>query len=304
MQKKPYKTQIQDSAIDSRIEQESNKPFRIVRQERLSGITLCEAACAKQTAIPSHSHDEAHLTFILEGACNERYMDRARDLIPFSATYFHPGESHTLQITKSLFRSFDIEFDPRWQARLLDRPLHPRALLHSQSQSIVLLLSRLYKEFIERDDLSHLAIEGLALEVLAELSRASINNIEKRLPRWLRRVIEMIQEEYARPLTLDELARSANVHPSHLAIVFREHQRCTPAQYIRLLRVERAIELMRDKDTSLADISLMAGFCDQSHFTRVFKRITGLTPARFRQLNPGVSFIQNTRNSSKTDKNS
>jgi AraC-like DNA-binding protein len=67
-----------------------------------------------------------------------------------------------------------------------------------------------------------------------------------------------------------------------LARAFRKHHGCTVGEYVRQLRVERAMERLARSDDSLAAIALDVGFADFSHFARVFKRQTGTTPGRFR----------------------
>jgi AraC family transcriptional regulator len=72
------------------------------------------------------------------------------------------------------------------------------------------------------------------------------------------------------------------VDPAHLARTFRAHYRCSIGDFVRRLRVERASCELTDTDTPMADIALGLGFFDQSHFSRVFKDQTGLTPTEFR----------------------
>lgn len=273
---------------------------RIIQQKSLSGFILCDSLFVDEIVVPAHSHEQAHVTLFLEGACHETYLGKTRTLTPLSVAYFHPGESHALQVVDGPFRSFDIELNSEWLGRLLEHPIAPTALLDAQNRSIAQLAARLYGEFKEMDEVSRLAIEGLALEILAGLARASERVRTKRAPHWLGPVVEMIHDEFARSITLTELAGAAGVHPSHLAQVFREQYRCTPGEFVRRLRVERAIQRMVEPDASLSDIALAVGFSDQSHFSRVFKRATGMTPAQFRRSNLYPNSIQNTRDPYKT----
>ena len=82
--------------------------------------------------------------------------------------------------------------------------------------------------------------------------------------------------------TLAALAREVGVHPVHLAHEFRRFYRESVGEYARRLRVERACAEMARSERPLSEIAADAGFYDQSHFTNVFKRHTGLTPAEFR----------------------
>jgi AraC family transcriptional regulator len=86
------------------------------------------------------------------------------------------------------------------------------------------------------------------------------------------------------PITLSSLAREAGVHPSHLARAFRAHYRQSIGAYLRALRIEWASRELASRAVSISEVGLRAGFYDHSHFTRVFRRHTGMTPAQFRAL--------------------
>ncbi len=84
-------------------------------------------------------------------------------------------------------------------------------------------------------------------------------------------------------LTLVELAAIARLSPAYFARLFKHSEGITPHQYILQRRVERAQFLLRHSPLGLAEIAARVGFCDQSHLTRWFKRLTGATPTQFRQ---------------------
>lgn len=73
-------------------------------------------------------------------------------------------------------------------------------------------------------------------------------------------------------------------HPAHLARVFRKHYRCSVGQYVRRMRVDLAARQLAGSRCSIAEIAAQLGFADQSHFSRVFVKLIGLTPARYRKL--------------------
>jgi AraC family transcriptional regulator len=83
---------------------------------------------------------------------------------------------------------------------------------------------------------------------------------------------------------VSEVAQAAGVHPAHLARGFRTYFKTSLGSYIRRLRVEFAARELVQSEASLATVALAAGFADQSHFTRLFKRHTGFTPNAYRRL--------------------
>jgi AraC family transcriptional regulator len=101
-------------------------------------------------------------------------------------------------------------------------------------------------------------------------------------PAWLPPLLERLREERAVGWTLAALAAEMGVGPEELSSAFRRHQGETVGEHLRRLRVELVCErLAADPDSSLSDLAALAGFADQSHLTRVFRRLTGTTPGAF-----------------------
>jgi AraC family transcriptional regulator len=133
------------------------------------------------------------------------------------------------------------------------------------------------------DEASPLAIEGLALEMLAEVSRRSARPAERRpVAQWLDQVKEILHSQFSEPLKLSQIANSVNVHPVHIARTFRKHYHCTVGEYLRWLRLQFACRQLSTSDTTLAQVASQAGFSSQSHFSTAFKQQMGMTPAAYR----------------------
>ena len=142
------------------------------------------------------------------------------------------------------------------------------------------LASRMSSELETGDAASELALEGCALQLVASRQRAHPEGGE-RPGSWLARVREILHELSPAQPSLAELADAVGRHPAHVARAFRREYGSTIGEYVRALRLERATALLAE-DLPLARIAQDAGFADQSHFTRAFRRHTGLTPARYR----------------------
>jgi AraC family transcriptional regulator len=135
-----------------------------------------------------------------------------------------------------------------------------------------------------------LAAESLANVVTVHLLRQVLaprpleRSRDGTLPRGrLRAVVEYIEEYLDASPTLGELAAVARLSVYHFARQFRAATGLAPHQYVILRRVERAKQLLQaETDLSLAEVAAQAGFCDQSQFSRHFKRLVGVTPGRFR----------------------
>jgi AraC-like DNA-binding protein len=97
------------------------------------------------------------------------------------------------------------------------------------------------------------------------------------------RALAIIDERYAEPLTVRELARAAGVGLSHFHEQFRRETGDTPAERLLATRLDRAEDLLRETHLPIAEIALTVGFSDQSALTRSFRRRRGTTPAAVRR---------------------
>ncbi|BAZ10520.1 AraC family transcriptional regulator [Calothrix sp. NIES-4071] len=98
----------------------------------------------------------------------------------------------------------------------------------------------------------------------------------------LRQVIEYINTHLEDNLTLSELAGAACTSPTYFASLFKQSMGITPHQYVMQCRIEKAKVLLKDSQLTLVEVCQLVGFQNQSHFTRVFKQYTKLTPKVYR----------------------
>ena len=92
-----------------------------------------------------------------------------------------------------------------------------------------------------------------------------------------------VVSHYAEKLTLQEMARRVHLSKNYFSCLFRAKTGCTFTQYVNGLRVERSKAYLLDTDLPIGEVMLRVGFEDQSYFTKVFRRSTGLPPGRFRE---------------------
>jgi AraC family transcriptional regulator len=246
----------------------------------VAGFMLREMVHEPGTRIPRHSHERAHVAFVLRGAFTERCERKELACRPLSVSFLAPGLSHSDDFRERV-HCLLVEIAAERLERL--RAVLPmRDPVFLQGGRAAWLLMRLYQEAREADAASALAVEGLALEVLAAVSREQSAGSQARPPRWLTRAKELIDARFRETTTHDELANAVGVHPVHLASQFRKHFKRTIGQHVRWLRIEHASRQLAASDAPLAEIALSSGFADQSHFSKVFKRLAGTTPSQFR----------------------
>jgi transcriptional regulator GlxA family with amidase domain len=142
---------------------------------------------------------------------------------------------------------------------------------------------------IPAQESSHLASHA-AIEILSHsvpLGRASEQAAAQRVrcglpPRAKGRVLEYIVTHLNENITNDALAEVAGLSVCHFARMFKQTVGVSPHRYVLQCRIEWARELLADTDMPLSEIAIVTGFSDQSHYTRWFREIIGVTPGSYR----------------------
>jgi AraC family transcriptional regulator len=150
---------------------------------------------------------------------------------------------------------------------------------------------RLYREIDLNRAADRLYVESLVAQLAARLfkyhSRASASATA--VPRegltrlQAKRVVEYVESNLSRELTLRELASIASLSLYHFARMFKRTMGVAPHRYVVERRIERAKTMLRRSGAPLVEVSLSTGFCGQSHFTSTFRRVVGATPTAFKE---------------------
>jgi AraC-like DNA-binding protein len=101
--------------------------------------------------------------------------------------------------------------------------------------------------------------------------------------RAVNRMLDYLQSHYTGPVVLADAARHAGLSPSRASHLLKQHTGRSLLQHVMRLRVQKAQQLLERSSADIADIAAQLGFCDQSYFTKHFRRLTGVTPARYRR---------------------
>ncbi len=130
--------------------------------------------------------------------------------------------------------------------------------------------------------------ESLSVALLTYLLARYSVEAPQQLPKWrltdyqLRLVVNYIHAHIEENISLAQLASSADTGIYEFCRRFKNTTGLTPHHYLTQLRVEEGKRLLAEQRASISEISLMLGFANQSHFTRVFHKMTGITPKQFR----------------------
>jgi AraC family transcriptional regulator len=255
---------------------------RVTKSLRVSDFVLTEASYDARSRLPPHAHERSYFCFVLQGVYTERYARQEILCKPASVTFRTADEPHEALLHDAAARVFVVEISPRWIETLRADSLSLKGAYEFCGGAAPRLCARLNREFHKTDTAAKLAIEGLAIELLADASRQPTAKVQTPPP-WLKQAREMIIEHFPETLQLTQIAAAVGVHPVYLATAFREKFGVTIGEFVRKLRIEHACDELVKGDLPLAAIALQAGFVDQSHFSKLFKLYAGTTPAKYRK---------------------
>lgn len=248
----------------------------------IMGLRLTEVAYNPGIVTSKHWHEQAGFCLVLRGSYSENYGKKTLECMPQTVTFSPAGEEHLNRFHSVASHCFIIDIEAEWLNRVREYGVMLDSPLDFHKGSLVWLATRIYNEYNNIDEVSPLAIEALILEMLVGVSRSLTNASERKPPRWLQQARVFIYEHFSQKFSLEEVASGVGVHPIYLASEFRRHYQCTVGEYVRRLRIEYTCRELAKSETSLVEIALAAGFSSQSHFSSVFKRMTGMTPNTYR----------------------
>jgi AraC family transcriptional regulator len=250
-------------------------------ERRVGHLILSETHYRPALRIPPHIHQRAYFGFLLAGGYWELLGRRAVTFEPLSVVFHPPREVRRGDISRGGARLFHAELPDPWIERLREFGGVPDAALDHHGGLLASHARTLYREFRRPDAASPLVIEGVVLEMLAALLRRQPP--ADSAPAWLGRAREVLDEAGTVVPTLAGVASQVGVAPVRLARAFRRTYGESAGDYVRRRRIRLACERLKDPRLSLADVAAEMGFADQSHFTRVFHKLIGVTPGAWRK---------------------
>jgi AraC family transcriptional regulator len=252
------------------------------RATTVRGFTLQEGRHPAGSALPWHTHPGPTLCFVYAGGFTETFADATLECTPGTLKITPAAEPHRNQFGRTDTHGLLIEAEASRVESLGEYATVLAERGTFRDEGLALLAWRVAGELRRRDSAAPLAIEGLLLELLAGAARERELRLTGSLPRWLTDARDYLHDP-ERVGSLSELAAVVGVHPVTLSRGFRKAYGCSVGAYLRRLRVASAARELAETDAPLAEIALAAGFADQSHFSNVFRRETGLSPSAFRR---------------------
>jgi AraC-like DNA-binding protein len=242
-------------------------------------------------AFPRHFHETYSISVVEQGAGAVWCEGTNYILPPDGVTLINPGQVHTGGITR---RGTPMHYRVLYPSvGLIERlAIGPRSappafrvpsLVDTDTARRLSRLHRLLPDAsrsLERDEL---LIDALARAFTASGTPTVLQLGRCAEPVGIRRALEFLHAHATEPISLTSLASSLDWTPAHLSRAFRKHVGMPPYAYLLQLRIAIGRRALAD-GASIAVAALAAGFADQSHFTREFRRRTGATPGAFQAL--------------------
>ena len=245
-----------------------------------AGAILSEVRHRSARSVGPHSHGAAYCSLLLEGSYAERGADFNLRYEPYTLVFHSANTVHEDEMgTRTRF--FAVELLERWHRVIEDLGGARAHVFELEGGDAAWLVLRLYREFLQRDAGSESSVEALVYELCGTIAKFSEEETEE--PEWLALVDATIRERFALPLHLEAIAATAGVHPAHVCRSYRRFRRRTISDALLRLRIAQVCRLLVESKQSLTAIALDCGFTDQSHMTRIFKRLTGRSPGAHRR---------------------
>lgn len=240
-----------------------------------SALSFIDTAYSQKVFNGWHAHERAHLTLVLNGGNLEKRRNSEQALLAGQVVFYHSQELHRNDHTLFPSRNLNLEIDNSFFNHYGIKEEQIGEALNS-GRLTSLEFTKLFHETVFKNPASSDSLHLLLLSYIQEAGKAT--------PAWLIRLRELLNDQWDQWPTLAELAAECEVHPVTLSKYFHRFFGCTLGSYMRKLKAQHALAMMRSGRYSLSEICHACGFADQSHFIRSFKDATGMLPKKFEKL--------------------
>lgn len=151
----------------------------------------------------------------------------------------------------------------------------------AELSDILKLNSRYYRELLDQEDAEEIC---LWIKDMLDTFLDRVDNCKDQKNHFAtQQAAEYIRQHFCGKLTIDTIAQAVYLSPCYLSRIFKQNVGCTLMEYLAQVRVEQAKEMLKDPQFNVMQVAEKSGFEDPGYFTRVFKKVEGITPSRFKQ---------------------
>jgi len=230
---------------------------------------------------PWHYHENPYFMYVLHGHMIDNNK-KVKSLLPAGSLMFnnwqeqHYGVRHSAEAA-----GFHLEFERSW----FDRYGIDLQILEGSQKiddpNIHLLITKVYYEFLLSDTYCEVSTDLLLVQICDALSIHKHRN-SKGMPKWVAHLKEILHDDCTH-ISLQNLSQELGVHPVHISRAVPKYFSASLGEYIRKIKLNKALRLIFDSNKSLVEIAYHSGFSDQSNFNHVFKSYYKVSPGHFRR---------------------
>lgn len=270
-------------------------PFYISREKKI------------HSSMPStHYHDAYEILYLISGEIYYYIEDRTYQIVSGVLLFINMNDLHKLvNLNGTTYERVTLVFKKGFLSNFLvdHEGFNLFSYFHSKSNAIKLggydqtFIEHLFNKMIQEEANQLPGYDYyqkiLLMELLVFLKRKvdmGLNHslIESnRANKKISRVLEFINSNYDKRITLDDLSQSFSISPSHLSRTFKEVTGFTCIEYLNNIRMKEARSLLKNSQLSVSEIADRVGFENLTHFGRVFKGTIGSSPLKYRKMNRG-----------------
>ena len=266
-----------------------------------SKLADCSMFIVDMVYRPMHLHKEMELCYILSGTCRvstdrQSFTAGAGGVLLFDAGAGHeiwaagaPARILTLQLSHGFCSRFYPQIrNVRFGCRLLsdclsELSLHTlqHAMLQAFSEYLLDSPQAMFACMAQIHAIFALLLQGVPYRVLSDTE----NTTQTRNAERMHRILHYLETHYSEPVRLSEIAKTEGLTQTYLSHLFREQLHIPFQEYLARLRLEAAMLLLRQSDTTLTDAAYACGFSDPKYLNQSFLKNLGMTPRQWLQEN-------------------
>ncbi|MEE0954734.1 MAG: AraC family transcriptional regulator [Eubacterium sp.] len=245
-----------------------------------------------------HWHPEFELIRVLKGRLIVTLDEREFTLSEGELAFVHGGELHSGRPENDcVYECLDfnlnafLRHNPACSAyiqKIIDRSAMIFSYFSAEYHDIHHIIEHIFSAIRDRKEGYELTVYGelyhffgICFEEHYYQQARPENRRGYRKVMQLKTIIGFIDENYASPITLDDMASTVNMSPKYFCRFFQQMTHHTPIDYLNLQRIEHACYRLSTTEESVTDIAFSCGFNDPSYFIKLFKRYKGITPGQY-----------------------
>ena len=267
-------------------------------------VGIHDTTCEKGFSLYPHIHREFEFLVVKKGSGKmyvdgEEYDIKAGDAVFINSEELHVGigvdeneaEFFAVVFAPEVFGSFgeDVIMNryilPVMNKTVKFQRVYPGNI--SRQKNVCELLEELHEAHALGSDGFELKIKSLLMQIwqlcFESRKQETDRNYSDRTIEDMKKVFLYIREEYASPLSLEDMAMEVNMSREYFCRRFSELMHMTPFEYLLRIRIENSCRLLGGTDMTIGEIATECGFNSFSYFSKIFKRITGCSPREYRR---------------------